>query len=407
MFPVLHLRLRVVVWSLVWFGLLFSAPSQAGNNAGQAFAIWPDTGQFSCYDASGNVLNPCPAPGQPFFGQDAQCFGPARSYTKMNEAGIDLPASATSWAMVRDNVTGLIWEAKQAKDGVADYSNPHDADNTYTWCDTNPNTNNGERGTCGANDTKNFLDALNSGNGTGGHTDWRLPTFKELQTLVDMGRHDPALADGYFMDGQSYDGYWSATSYWMPEIAYVVYFYIGSGGNASKGDKIFVRAVRGGPVHSGNRFVDNHDGTVTDSVTGLQWQQATADNNGDGTPDTMDWENALAYAEDLRLAGHDDWRLPNDNELTSIVDYSRSSPSIDIAAFPGTKRWKYWSSTTSERYYDYAWSITFEEGFEFSDKKSEDKSYVRSVRGRRCNSVIPNPKGISLVPVYRLLLREK
>lgn len=74
-------------------------------------------------------------------------------------------------------------------------------------------------------------------------------------------------------------------------------------------------------------YRDNGDGTVTDLNTGLMWQQAD-----DGT--ARNWEDALAFAEDLELAGYDDWRLPDAHELQSIVDYNRSmqstgSPAID------------------------------------------------------------------------------
>jgi hypothetical protein len=48
--------------------------------------------------------------------------------------------------MVRDNVTGLIWEVKQDKDGTPDYANPHDADNIYTWYNSNSETNGGDSG---------------------------------------------------------------------------------------------------------------------------------------------------------------------------------------------------------------------------------------------------------------------
>ncbi len=75
--------------------------------------------------------NPLPASGEDFHGQDAQYVTNPRSYTKLDASGNDLPDSAASWTMVRDNVTGLIWEVKQAKDGVKDYSNPHDADNIW------------------------------------------------------------------------------------------------------------------------------------------------------------------------------------------------------------------------------------------------------------------------------------
>ena len=63
-----------------------------------------------------------------------------------------LDVTAASWVMVRDNVTGLIWETKTSKNGGTNYSDPHDADNKYTWYDSNPATNGGNAGTgSGAN----------------------------------------------------------------------------------------------------------------------------------------------------------------------------------------------------------------------------------------------------------------
>ena len=71
----------------------------------------PDTGQTKCYDDTQEIT--CPSPGQPFYGQDAQYSTYPQSYTKLNENGYALPHEAPSWVMVRDNVTGLIWEVKQ------------------------------------------------------------------------------------------------------------------------------------------------------------------------------------------------------------------------------------------------------------------------------------------------------
>ncbi|MBU4055376.1 MAG: DUF1566 domain-containing protein, partial [Proteobacteria bacterium] len=64
-------------------------------------------------------------------------------------------------------------------------------------------------------------------------------------------------------------------------------------------------------------LVDNGDGTVTDTETGLMWQKDEAG--------AMSWQNALTHCETMDLAGYDDWRLPNRNELQSIVDYTRSN----------------------------------------------------------------------------------
>ena len=97
--------------------------------------------------------------------------------------------------------------------------------------------------------------------------------------------------------------------------------------------------MRGG--QSNNNFIDNGDGTITDTSTGLMWQKATA-------PGTYTWEQALTYCENLTLpaGGYSDWRLPNRNELQSIVDYSRYNPAIDTTFFPDTVASAYWSSTT-------------------------------------------------------------
>ena len=64
---------------------------------------------------------------------------------------------------------------------------------------------------------------------------------------------------------------------------------------------------------------------MTDHATGLTWAKT---DSGKG----MNWEDALAYSEELRLAGFDDWRLPNAKELQSIVDYSRCPDVTDTPA---------------------------------------------------------------------------
>jgi len=227
-----------LVFACVPMVFVCCGPVAAGNNAGAAFSTWPDTGQTTCYDAAGNVLDPCPGVGQPFHGQDAQYAGPARSYTSLGGG-----------AMVRDNVTGLVWEVKQNKDGTADYANPHDADNTYTWCDTNPDTNGGDQGACGSNDTEDFIDALNSAS-FGGYTDWRLPTIKELKTLVDRSRIHPVVNSTVFPQTVS-SHYWSSTTYaYSTDYAWRVSFYDGydgsSNSSSNKSSSYYVRAVRGG-----------------------------------------------------------------------------------------------------------------------------------------------------------------
>jgi uncharacterized protein DUF1566 len=117
------------------------------------------------------------------------------------------------------------------------------------------------------------------------------------------------------------------------------------------------------------RFVDNRDGTVTDTCTELMWQIDTADINGNGMigdEDRPDWSGALKYCEELELAGHTDWRLPNVREIQSIVDFGRFQPSIDpvfSANFGGLSAGWYWSSSSVARVPDFAWQVNFDDGF--------------------------------------------
>jgi len=101
----------------------------------------PDTGQTKCYNNSAEI--PCGTPGEAFYGQDGNYTINPLSYTKLDAIGKALPDAATTWTMIRDNVTGLIWENK-TNDGSI-----HDGSKTFTWCDTNPATNGGNHGTCG------------------------------------------------------------------------------------------------------------------------------------------------------------------------------------------------------------------------------------------------------------------
>ncbi len=112
--------------------------------------------------------------------------------------------------------------------------------------------------------------------------------------------------------------------------------------------KQYARLVRGNADYGKNHFVDNHDGTISDLATGLMWSKA---DSGKG----MNWQDALAWCNKLKLAGHGDWRLPSAKELQSIVDYtrapdaadaSRRGPAIDpIFSMTDGESW-FWTGTT-------------------------------------------------------------
>jgi len=223
--------------------------------------------------------------------------------------------------------------------------------------------------------------------------DWRLPTSHELFSILNHGRN-PALDSAVFPR--------TAAEYWWSSEALASdanrVWVVNSGGGvgphprsetiSAGGPKRFhVRVVRDvGPRRAvpARRFTANGDHTVTDLATALIWQQ-------DETATDMTWEDALAFARALNLAGASDWRLPNIKELQSLNDETRTSPSIDRDAFPAALSAEYWSSTTlfgrdSVR----AWTMDFRLGIgSYSDKTARRR--VRCVRGGQ--QVTPGPRG--------------
>ncbi len=95
-------------------------------------------------------------------------------------------------------------------------------------------------------------------------------------------------------------------------------------------------------------YTDNGDGTVTDNVTELMWMQAD-----DGQ--LRSWDDAVAYCDGLALAGHSDWRLPNQHELFELVDKARHTPAIDPVFSCQTSF--YWSSSPDALSLNGAWAL--------------------------------------------------
>ena len=244
----------------------------------------PDTGQTQSYN---NI-----------FGEDSDYVLNPQSYTKLDENGNDLPDEATEWLMVRDNVTELIWEVK-TDDGTI-----HDIDNTYSW-----------------EDAQNVFIAELDATKFGGFNDWRLPTVNELFFIINRNEYDPSINTNYFPI--TIAGCYCSSNpviYSYNEEVWSVQFREGKVVNNGCSS---VRAVRG--TQFSNEFIANGDQTVTDLSTGLMWQQ--------DMQTFMSWVDAIAYCEELTLAGYNDWRLPSINELQSIVDYNRYHPSIDTEYF--------------------------------------------------------------------------
>jgi hypothetical protein len=153
---------------------------------------------------------------------------------------------------ITDTKTGLMWE-KKSDDGSI-----HDKDTTYTWGqDTSPYSMNGTMVTT-------FLAALNTGSGFAGHTDWRLPNRRELESIVNLENTSPAVSAAFNTNcGADSSGnagcmvtacsctvpdyYWSSsTDALSPQNAWIVYFGDGNIATPDKTHSYYVRAVRGG-----------------------------------------------------------------------------------------------------------------------------------------------------------------
>ena len=275
-----------------------------------------DTGQTQCYDNL-NVIT-CPDEGEAFYGQDAQSTGNTPSYQNNGDG------------TVTDMVTGLVWAASPDLngDGVIDVDDKLTYEEALAYADS--------------------FDLA-------GYSDWRLPTIKELYSLIDFNGTDPSAVQGTdtsgltpFIDTEYFEFAYGDTNAGERIIdsqmaTSTIYTSTTMGGNITmfgvnfadgriKGypvDKFFyVYYVRGNTAYGINNFVDNNDGTVSDLATGLMWAE---EDSGAG----MDWESALAWVEQLNAEnylGYNDWRLPNAKELQSIVDYSLSPDATGTAA---------------------------------------------------------------------------
>jgi len=294
----------------------------------EAFLL-PDTGQIKCYQSVSPYAEiPCAGTGQ----DGAYVINPM-SYTDNGDG------------TVTDKNTGFMWQ--QQDDGTM-----------RTW------------------------DAANSYCASIG-TGWRLPTKRELMSIVDYSipYPGPTINTTYFLNTNA-NYYWSSTTYaYYPGYAWSVDFSHGIvNSDYNKSASMYVRCVSGGqyPLQS---LVDNNDGTITDNATGRMWQQ--------GEPGYMTWDSALSYCEGLYLDGYSDWRLPNIKDLESIADNTRYNPAIDTAFFPNADYSSgYWSSTTNVSLPSYAWYVYFYNGgvpfygdnANYGYKYSGNK-YVRCVRG--------------------------
>ena len=128
------------------------------------------------------------------------------------------------------------------------------------------------------------------------------------------------------------------------------------------------------------RFKDNGDGTVSDNLTGLMWTQ-NGNLRGSG-----DWTNAINWCENLVTNGYSDWRLPNINELATLVNYSQANVALWLTSstpFGAVIGGFYWSSSTCAPHNTIsAWDVYFATGYVGHNAKT-NSFFVWPVRAGR------------------------
>lgn len=114
-----------------------------------------------------------------------------------------------------------------------------------------------------------------------------------------------------------------------------------------------------------SRYLVANDGTVSDQKTALMWMQSPLDG-------TFSFSEAEQAAKTLNanngFAGCFDWRLPNHDELLSLV-VEGSCPSICQEAFPDTPEGWFWTTTPSTEILSNVWTIYFGYGGAYISEK--------------------------------------
>lgn len=125
----------------------------------------------------------------------------------------------------------------------------------------------------------------------------------------------------------------------------------------------------------GVRFIDNGDGTVSDTHLRLMWSRGTLNEREVG------YAAAERLCADLRLGGYSDWRLPTIEQLFALADRARSEPAIDTAVFSVTRLDWYWSRTPSAWAPLAYWIVSFGNGLaSYTAPDNYLGGYVRASR---------------------------
>jgi hypothetical protein len=293
-------------------------------------SLLTDTGitASQCYQAGSNVLVSCTsAAAIALNSQQDGMIG--RDVTSPNAADGKLGFSYSTVSSypitdcVKDNVTGLIWEGKTNDNSYRDFR--------ASYLDPDQPQNSGVSIVA-------YVANVNAAV-LCGKSDWRLPTYREISSLVDHSVSYP---------GPTIDITWlpnNSNNYWIAEYRNYISFV--SGNTPGRNNTLTSGALR---LVSGHVMISAYsyssDGSeVVDLNTGLTWRrcsegQTWSGSTCAGTAIAFIHEGALIHAKSQ--AG---WRLPNIKELSSLLNVTTVNPTIDLAVFPATYSQVYWSST--------------------------------------------------------------
>jgi hypothetical protein len=258
---------------------------------------WPDSSTAFCSNGSASV--PCDGATKPI-GQDGLYRIDVPTYTKITVA--------KGMSALRDEITGLQW----LKD---------DSD-VKTW-----------------DDARTSCEKLGDG--------FRLPTRRELATLLDYGKTSPAIDSAFTTNVSNNEWFWTASGP-GPDVAWAVGFNEGAVTMLPRTSGARSRCVLA--AATGSCLTPEVDGeTVRDARTGLVWQRQPS-------PNDSTWGDALSQCEALVLAGKGDWRLPSAKEMGSLVEGDAPGMALDPDLFlDGVGR--FWSSTPSPARPDHAFFL--------------------------------------------------
>ena len=251
------------------------------------------------------------------------------------------------------------------------------------------------------------------------YTDWFLPNIQQLETLFNG--EEPYLHNWLnswgFKNIQS-DSYWSTTVSPNPYTAWIFRFDSGVAEQAARVESAFVLLARHASSPDANkksaddpatqtdsRFIDNGDGTVTDTITSLMWLQDAS------CIGTADWQNSFEKLKDFntnpasyncgtRHNKYSDWSLPNRHELRSFIEHDTDLPALPASHPFANVMPHYWSSTTAAYNPSQAYKLFMGTGeLQVSDK--ETPQYLWPVRPAEQQAPRERITDQTQAPVYK------